>query len=141
MPLESFASRTENGDALLSVLLDKAKVTFNKLKSQPGSISLAPVKPYLSLLEYVAVHKKVANPAPLLRFYSMTLIGKMALQKLDQPSQIDIVQRLADILAVCEEQRQKEVQTQSSQELTMLRNMVVDACPHLLEVSAHAFMS
>lgn len=116
-------------------LLDKAKLTYTNLKSKPGPISLAPLQPYLSLLEYVAIVERAADPGPLLRFYSMSLIGKMALQRLDQSSQINIIQRLADILPVSEEERSKQPKNEDSQELNSLRNMVVDACPHILEVS------
>ncbi|KIJ39419.1 hypothetical protein M422DRAFT_781003 [Sphaerobolus stellatus SS14] len=133
LQLGSFATRSQYGNELLEMLLDKVKTTYTNIKSSPGPISLAPVEPYLSLLEYVAVAKKVAYPGPLLRFYSMSLIGKMALQKLDQPSQISIVERISDILAVTEEERLREPQAAASQELIKLRNMVVDACPHLLE--------
>lgn len=133
MPLESFVSRGAFGDEVLSVLLDKARATYTAIKSQPGPISLKPVEPYLSLLEYVAVEKKAASIAPLLRFYSTTLIGKIALEKLDQASQIDIVERVAVILAVSELQREKEPALESSSELAVLRNTVVTACPHLFE--------
>ena len=110
-------------------------MTYADLKSKPGPISLAPLQPYLSLLEYVAVVRRAADPSPILRFYSMALIGKMALQRLDPSSQINIIQRLADILPVSEEERRKQRKNEASQELNSLRNMVVDACPHILEVS------
>jgi hypothetical protein len=116
-------------------LLDKVKLTHSDLKTKPGPISLAPLHPYLSLLEYVAIVKRAADPGPLLRFYSMTLISKMALQKLDQSSQLNIIQRLADILPISEEERLKQPNSGASQELNALRNTVVDACPLILEVS------
>jgi hypothetical protein len=127
--------RSEHGDELLRSLLDKIKLAYTDLKSRPSPISLAPLQPYLSLLEYVAIAKRAADPGPLLRFYSMALIGKMALQRLDQSSQMNVIQRLADILPVCEEERLKQPKNGTSQELSSLRNMVVDACPHIFEVS------
>ncbi|KAF8504111.1 apoptosis inhibitory protein 5-domain-containing protein [Gautieria morchelliformis] len=135
LPLGSYNPRSEHGDELLRSLLDKVKLTYSDLKSKPGPISLAPLHPYLSLLEYVAIVKRAADPGPLLRFYSMALIGKMALQRLDQSSQLNIIQRLADILPVSEEERLKQPNSGASQELNSLRNTVVDACPHILEVS------
>ena len=115
--------------------MDKVKLIYTDLKARPGPISLAILQPYLSLLEYIAIAKRAADPGPLLRFYSMALIGKMALQRLDQPSQMNVIQRLSDILPVCEEERLKPFKIEASQELSSLRNMVVDACPHILEVS------
>ncbi|KAF8586722.1 API5-domain-containing protein [Ramaria rubella] len=133
LPLGSYTPPSEHGDELLRVLLNKVKQTYADLKAKPGLISLAYLQPYLSLLEYFVLVKRAADPGPLLRFYSMTLIGKMALQKLDQSSQIDIIQRLTDIIPICEEKRLQEPNSDSSQELSSLRNMVVDACPHILE--------
>lgn len=119
---------------MLRSLLEKVKLTYTDLKSKPGPISLTPLQPYLSLLEYIAVVRRAADPSPILRFYSMALIGKMALQRLDPSSQINIIQRLADILPVSEEERRKQRKNEASQELDFLRNIVVDACPHILEV-------
>lgn len=137
LPLRSFTSQSEYGDELLQVLLDKTKAIYAELKAQPGLLSLESVKPYLSLLDLIAIIKKIANPAPLLRFYSLSLIGKMALQKLDVESQMDIIYRLSGILDICEENRFKDRNSESSQDLLTLRNMVVDASPHLLEVYSY----
>lgn len=134
LPLRSFTSLSECGNGLLRVLLDKTQAIYTKLKAQPGLLSLDPVKPYLSLLDFVSIIKRVAHPAPLLRFYSLSLIGKMALQKLDVESQVDIIHRLSSVLDICEEQRVKDKDGESAQDLLNLRNMVVDASPHLLEV-------
>ncbi|GJJ06193.1 hypothetical protein Clacol_000382 [Clathrus columnatus] len=112
LPLRSFSSQSEQGDDLLRVLLDKTKSIYTELKTRPGPFSLDPVKPYLSLLDLIAIVKQVANPAPLLRFYSLSLIGKMALQKLEIESQIDIIHRLSGILDICEEQRLKNEREQ-----------------------------
>ena len=135
LPLESYSPRSEHGDDLLRSLLDKVKLAYADLKSKPGPISLAPLQPYLTLLEYIAIVRRAADPSPILRFYSMALIGKMALQRLDPSSQINIIHRLADILPVSEEERRKQRKNGVYQELNSLRNMVVDACPHILEVS------
>jgi len=133
LSLASFKTRSEYGDQLLRHLLDKTKTKYAELKCSAAPVSLAPIQPYLSLLEHVVVARHLADPGPLLRFYSMTLIGKMALQKLDQSSQVEIIRRLSDILVVSEETRQKPTDSVTLQELTKLRNMIVDACPHLLE--------
>ncbi|KAF8507479.1 apoptosis inhibitory protein 5-domain-containing protein [Hysterangium stoloniferum] len=131
--LASFKTRSEYGDQLLRHLLDKTQTKYAELKSSTAPVSLTPIQPYLSLLEYVAVARRAAYPGPLLRFYHLTLIGKMAMQKLDHSSQVDIIRRLSDVLVVSEEVRQKQTDSVTSQELTTLRNLIVDACPHLLE--------
>lgn len=127
--LPAFRSKQpgERGSELLQLLLSRKVSPALRADLQSGSKALAPTtKSLLDICEHITCILFAAPAVDLLQFYCTSLIGKITLQKFEMAEQQWIICHLARVLGVAE--------NQETSQLSLLRRMIVDASPYLLEV-------
>ena len=121
------------GMDLLHVLIDKARSSLNVKSNDLGSIKT--IDFYISMAHFVAIEKRVASPIVLLRFYCTSLMGKPALQRFSAEEQFVLAGRVVQALKACEDESRVRPQICSREQFSLLRRLVVDGAPNLLEAS------
>ena len=121
------------GMDLLHVLIDKARSSLNVKSNDLGSIKT--IDFYISLAHFVAIERRVASPVVLLRFYCTSLLGKPVLQRFSPEEQIVLTGRVVEALKACEDESRVRPQLCSHDQFSLLRRLVIDGAPNLLEAS------
>jgi hypothetical protein len=118
---------------LLHVLIDKARSSLNVKSNDLGSIKT--IDFYISLAHFVAIERRVASPVVLLRFYCTSLLGKPVLQRFSPEEQLVLAGRVVEALKACEDESRARPQICSHDQFSLLRRLVIDGTPNLLEAS------
>ena len=139
LSLPSFKVLSLRGQKLLQVLLDKAKGSLRD-DTRSGAPSLKTTRFFLDLASFLAVEKRVASPADLLRFNCQCL-GKMTLSGLPQDDYVYFILSTAEALAASEDVHRKHPDSINNVQLGSLREQVATTSPILLNVSEINFYS
>ena len=138
LPLPSFQTRSDHGETLLKLILDKAKIAYKDDTSLANTVTLQETRSYLELARQLTQRKAasplppIARPLSLLQFCCYHLIGRVLHTRLTEDAQLYIIGVVADSLSA-EDQP-------ISQAYQISRNMIVDACPLLLNVGRSSFI-
>ncbi|CDO78097.1 hypothetical protein BN946_scf184634.g3 [Trametes cinnabarina] len=102
--LPSFRSLSLRGRELLDVVLSQARATLKAdLPSGVENGSLQETRYYLELSRFIAVERRLAPPAQLLRFYYTNLTPKLILGRLSDENQAYIIRNVAETFAASDE--------------------------------------
>jgi hypothetical protein len=134
LPLSSYKPPSLKGADLLKMITEKAKTSFRVDFRAGDPSSFNNMRSYLNLATFLVSEEQAAPPNDLLRFYCITLTGKMTLQKFFPEDQLFIIYNTAKTLATCEDANGMCRDDAALEELPTLRKQIVDACPILLEV-------
>ena len=133
LSLPSYKVLSFQGNKLLQVLLDKAKISLRD-DTRSGAPSLKTTRFFLDLTSFVAVEKRVASPADLLRFNCQCL-GKMTLSGLPQDDYVYFIQSTAEALSASEDVHRHHPDLINSAQITSLREQVATASASMIQVS------
>lgn len=138
LSLPSYKVLSFQGNKLLQVLLDKAKISLRD-DTRSGAPSLKTTRFFLDLTSFVAVEKRVASPADLLRFNCQCL-GKMTLSGLPQDDYVYFIQSTAEALSASEDVHRHHPDLINSAQITSLREQVATASASMIQVSKKNFL-
>jgi len=133
LSLPSYTALSQRGRDLLRILLDKAKNCLRD-DTRSGTPSLKTTRFFLDLASFLAVVKRVALPADLLRFYCQCL-GKMNLSSLPRDDHLYFIQQTTEALAASEEEQRKHSDRTDSTQLSTFQEQVVTASPTIIHAS------
>ncbi|KAH7925612.1 hypothetical protein BV22DRAFT_1104816 [Leucogyrophana mollusca] len=132
LSLPCYRLNSPRGSELLDALLQKIKGPLRERATDTKILQA--IEFYLTLADFVAVERRVASPAELLRFYCTSLTGKLVLQRFPREGQVALVSHIADALSACGDESRVRPQVCSPDQFSLLQRQVVDACPILFEV-------
>jgi hypothetical protein len=129
LPLASFNNRSEIGDTLLAVLLEKAKKTLpTDLSSSPTNLPLT--SHYLALCKTVLSHG-CADPSLALQFYATHLLSpRLTLETLDSATtRWQVLESVAESLALSE-----KAPSARNADDDKVKAGIANACPDIFDV-------